>query len=486
MSYLLKLKSLCNHLNDQSELEESIINHIEHIFNNPSLFDFYNVLRKYVFKSDKAKVIQAWLALLSGNNLHLTKIMHGINAEELGNQYLSLYYDLKALSSISGSPDERLAYNDMALKTIEDQTDSFFYANVFLTRGQIYSALRSYRKAADYFDQAYVSFFSTDMMFPAAVAMTNALLNWYKIGAFNQLINRAHKVKLMISQFNQTSSNYWDILKLPIGMTYLLQLKTDLAEEMLVEAHQAIDDLNLFHMHGFSELSLFSVYHYQQDINKQRYLYQRTKKLFENMHYPFMRVILIYFDLLMDHKIETSDMQFVESFYEQTKHTGDPLAFQLLFYFSLHHETIKVCLDDVEEIIKQLRYHGDLGNLAVLLLELAEYYSMHGQKEAMYVILEEVVNMYREDLIKFSFYRFPLSIWKYIQEMDPSIKPNVSKRSLLTPKEQEIMSYIEKGLTNKEIAETIYVSLGTVKWHINNIYSKLDVSSRVEAINALK
>jgi DNA-binding NarL/FixJ family response regulator len=38
------------------------------------------------------------------------------------------------------------------------------------------------------------------------------------------------------------------------------------------------------------------------------------------------------------------------------------------------------------------------------------------------------------------------------------------------------------GLNNNEIAEKLVVSLGTVKFHISNIFQKLGIDSRVEAV----
>lgn len=52
----------------------------------------------------------------------------------------------------------------------------------------------------------------------------------------------------------------------------------------------------------------------------------------------------------------------------------------------------------------------------------------------------------------------------------------------LTPREIEILSLLELGMTNKEIAEKIFLSVDTVKFHIKNIYLKLQVNSRVELI----
>jgi ATP/maltotriose-dependent transcriptional regulator MalT len=53
---------------------------------------------------------------------------------------------------------------------------------------------------------------------------------------------------------------------------------------------------------------------------------------------------------------------------------------------------------------------------------------------------------------------------------------------LLTMKELQIMALICAGKSNKEIADLNYVELSTVKTHINNIYCKLGVKNRREAI----
>jgi DNA-binding NarL/FixJ family response regulator len=52
----------------------------------------------------------------------------------------------------------------------------------------------------------------------------------------------------------------------------------------------------------------------------------------------------------------------------------------------------------------------------------------------------------------------------------------------LTPREQEIMNLLAKGLSNREAADTLFLTEKTVKNHINRIYAKLGVGSRAEAI----
>jgi DNA-binding NarL/FixJ family response regulator len=52
---------------------------------------------------------------------------------------------------------------------------------------------------------------------------------------------------------------------------------------------------------------------------------------------------------------------------------------------------------------------------------------------------------------------------------------------LLTPREREILSIVAKGGSNIEIARGLWVTEQTVKFHLSNIYRKLDVSNRTQA-----
>jgi DNA-binding NarL/FixJ family response regulator len=55
--------------------------------------------------------------------------------------------------------------------------------------------------------------------------------------------------------------------------------------------------------------------------------------------------------------------------------------------------------------------------------------------------------------------------------------------SKLSAREQEILSYLSKGYRYKEIAGLLFLSVETVRKHIHNIYDKLQVSSRTDALN---
>lgn len=54
--------------------------------------------------------------------------------------------------------------------------------------------------------------------------------------------------------------------------------------------------------------------------------------------------------------------------------------------------------------------------------------------------------------------------------------------ALLTPREQEVMKLMIEGKSNREIAEEMVIEVSTVKWYVNQIYKKLSVRSRTQAI----
>ena len=77
---------------------------------------------------------------------------------------------------------------------------------------------------------------------------------------------------------------------------------------------------------------------------------------------------------------------------------------------------------------------------------------------------------------------FPPALKKEV--LDPALGdsslPGLSIEPL-TEREREVLRWLAQGLSNKDIAQKLYLSVRTVEGHLANIYGKLQVKSRIEA-----
>lgn len=90
--------------------------------------------------------------------------------------------------------------------------------------------------------------------------------------------------------------------------------------------------------------------------------------------------------------------------------------------------------------------------------------------------LSEIINKYEKQLLSDKDNKdFLKKIYRAMDKYD--------ENKVLSPREIEVLKALVDGLSNKEIGEKLFISISTVKTHIINIYSKLGVKNRVEAVN---
>jgi len=69
-----------------------------------------------------------------------------------------------------------------------------------------------------------------------------------------------------------------------------------------------------------------------------------------------------------------------------------------------------------------------------------------------------------------------------VKDLSPSINPKKGALETLTPRESEVMGYIVRGYTNRQIAETLFISMRTVEGHRASLLGKLGLKNRVELV----
>ena len=79
-----------------------------------------------------------------------------------------------------------------------------------------------------------------------------------------------------------------------------------------------------------------------------------------------------------------------------------------------------------------------------------------------------------------------MAVYRHAQQHDhqiPDMETVSSQLSTpLTNKEYELLCAINEGMTNQQMAEKFFISINTVKYHLKNLFLKMDVPSRTDAI----
>ena len=147
---------------------------------------------------------------------------------------------------------------------------------------------------------------------------------------------------------------------------------------------------------------------------------------------------------------------------------------------------------DLEKRLEKLKFIGFIPQIQLTLLQLAEMHFLEGRQKEAGNYLKEAVNIYKEFGISACFYSLPLKSSGLLQKIDLRLYTSLDKNvirddstrpeTILSAREKEIMKLIALGKTNEEMSKQLFIGIGTIKWHINNIFGKLGVKNRVQAI----
>ena len=134
----------------------------------------------------------------------------------------------------------------------------------------------------------------------------------------------------------------------------------------------------------------------------------------------------------------------------------------------------------VDEAIDLLMFLGDWGDAVKLLSQVVEDGLQSSYDSRWGKWLSILPPEYRKQISS-----------KFIQHSSGDSKMSISKSSpLITPsqiepltkREAEVMQWVQKGLSNKEIAKKLCISPNTLKVHIRNLYGKMGVETRTQAV----
>lgn len=101
------------------------------------------------------------------------------------------------------------------------------------------------------------------------------------------------------------------------------------------------------------------------------------------------------------------------------------------------------------------------------------------QQQYLFIKKEKNTKMYFYILCFLLICSIILNLYLYKRQYNKKAE-RINYTDTLSPQEQKVFEYMHQKLTNKEIASTLFISVSTVKTHINNIYTKLNIIARNE------
>ena len=144
-------------------------------------------------------------------------------------------------------------------------------------------------------------------------------------------------------------------------------------------------------------------------------------------------------------------------------------------------------------ILLNLTFYAVCGGLLLAALKLAEYH---------YVVVSHSIEIYAA-IVAIIFATFGIWLGGTLTKKKPEVivkevpvevpvpgpfvLDEARVRELeITPREMEILRLVAEGLSNKEIAERVFVSENTVKTHVSRVFEKLGARRRTEAVQIAK
>ncbi|CAH0121254.1 HTH-type transcriptional regulator MalT [Paenibacillus sp. CECT 9249] len=287
-----------------------------------------------------------------------------------------------------------------------------------------------------------------------------------------------------------------------MGGIYMKRMELDRAEAIFEQAERKLQKENVSMERGYvhNRMEIFLLRGDKQEAARRMKQLTSFPVFYEH---PLYHSSLLKYQLLID----DADPELLRSFLHWVEKGGNPRP--LRYEDRLVHARIMwsqgdraLALAQLDDILKRVRKHkvktilvesillkirildqdkGDRQREILNLIREAVHYSWENQIAYSYILEGEVARR---------------ALMRLKQEKDSDLNENEKKfmngllslwerektDELLSARELEVLRVLATGLSNKEIGSRLCISVATVKTHMINIYAKLQVSNRIEAV----
>ncbi len=398
---------------------------------------YQNMGISYDYSGDYEKAIEFTIKALK----YSEKINY-INSIVNLNLHIAQYYNA------IGDTLKAMMYCNRASDKIEDVNDSYTKAGFYNTLGELYLSKNEKNKARSYFYKTLKISKKSDYKRGMAAAYTNLALLASKENRLREAETFANLSVNLETEINDISGEISSLIAL--AEVQYKQSKFDKALRNIQKAED-LSENNCLHE------NLPDIY----------YQFYRTYKLSGKL-----KSALAYCEKYYELKDSLSGLELKEKISDiEIKYQTEKKQ---------HHIELlkKDNVNQKKQIIIQFLIIGLLVLSAGFIV-----FSFFQYKKRKALEIEKMQNDIYEYLTQLENVNKSISVLKLHSKAEIL---NKIKEFDITDREKDVLFLIAEGLSNNEIAEKLFISLSTVKTHTSNIFYKLDVKNRIEAVKKAK
>lgn len=318
-----------------------------------------------------------------------------------------------------------------------------------------------------------------------------------EIGDFQQgliLLDKTYAKIGDISADERVMRNYHLSFNLTIAGIYLKKMELSSAEEALqVLAQQQHPHMRASYLYNYAELL------YLKGEDEEALAAVQQMELTDYYQNLRMKAGLFRYMLKSHQLSEGKQQQYLEEYAKTNQHSlSNQLFYSMLLLEQKQRDQALEMIDQVLEISRRERIYLRIIGADLLKLDILMQLE-NSEERSLCDLYHEAVHYGKEYQILSEFFLYRRELALLFQQLGDRICENFEpdelqfhqkvkslicseEKALLSKRELEVLKELAKGLTNKEISAQLFISMATTKTHILNIYRKLEVSSRVMAV----
>lgn len=444
------------------------------------------------FRTPFQKLMLGWVCFLCGDSPRIGRILDDLEDCTLTTATENaIYLSLKAISAFPLNQEEALEYARRSVDVMGGKAKSFYMANARLTYGQLLSSVGDHRKAAREFFAAYNIFKKHRCYYPAVVSLVNYGIKKHAMGEIADIVTLFRNEMTACSRYDR--SGVYQLLRLPLGIAFFEMNRPKLAIRHLESVKALMYQLGFVQMYGVLEMYLVYAYgisgRYDLAYALIDELAGRLSSLnFENIS-PLCASLRAHINLLEGVPVSASDRELLEADYQAHGKNTPIGTLLMLARLKLHGDIDSFRMNDLIAYGESPYTVKNVPFAQTAAILIAEYYYQMREMTYCREYLERAAAIYTSYKLSARFLIEGVECLSLLKDINRDLYRLVKARArlhaaseALTPREREILSLMAMGLSNRQISHRLYIGVGTTKWHINNIYGKLHVKRRSQAV----